>query len=415
MCGGSLCARRLLKKRGIMFNFDERVDRRGTWSSEWDITDEQLRKYGMAEKRPENAICLSTADMDFHCAPCIKEAMQRVVDFNLYGYIGLNRESCPAYYEAVTGWFSRRYQWNIDPDDLIYVNGTIKALEITLETLTASGDGVLITPPVYSPFQEIIEQTGRRPVLSPLRNDDGYYSVDFDDFERKAAQPDTKAFILCNPHNPTGRVWSEEELVRMYDICTRNGVLVIADEIHCDLTRTGVTYTPMGRVTDGKNLVVCSGANKTFNMASLHASNIITHDPVFKEKIRDLTDWISPSPFTVAAVIAAYTQGDQWVDELRAYLDGNVDWAVDFLHKHMPKVKVRRPEGTYVLWMDFREYGLTTKERQRRITDIAGVIKEQGELFDPENGAGFERICLSSQRAVIQEAFTRIADAFADL
>ena len=398
-----------------MFDFDETVNRRGTWSSEWDITDEQLQGYGMAKKRPANAICLSTADMDFHCAPVIKKALQKIVDFNLYGYISLNQKTCPEYYDAVTGWFSSRYGWQIDPNDILYVNGTIKALEFCIETFTKEGDGVLITPPVYSPFRDIIELTKRAPVLSPLIDTDGYYTVDFDDFEKKAQDANTKAFILCNPHNPTGRVWTEEEICRMYDICTRNGVLVIADEIHCDLTRSGITYVPAARVTDGENLIVCNGANKTFNIASLHASHIITKNQSYKKALTNLTEWISPSPFTVAAVTAAYGMGAPWVDELRAYLDGNIDWAIDFLHKNMPKVKVRRPEGTYVLWMDFRAYGLSTQERQALITDKAGVIKEHGELFDPEHGEGFERICLSSQRVVIQEAFTRIADAFSGL
>lgn len=399
----------------MKYNFDEPVNRRGTWSGEWDMTDSQLQGWGMADKRPDNAICLSTADMDFHCAPCIKEALQHIVDFNLYGYTSLNPEICPEYYTAVTGWFKRRHNWKINPAHITYVNGTIEALKIVLLSLTQPGDGVLITPPVYSPFREIIELTRRNLVKSHLINQDGYYTINFEDFEKKAADPNTKAFILCSPHNPSGRVWTKEELTTLYDICTRHNVLVISDEIHCDLTRTDQTFYPLGSLVDGKNLIVCNGANKTFNVASLHASNIITSNDMFREKISTYTDWISPSPFTIAAVIAAYTKGDDWVDQLRQYLDENIDWSINFLKENMPKVKVQRPEGTYVLWMDFRAYGLNFQELRKLISQKAGVIQEYGLMFDPDNGDGFERICLSSQRAVIQEAFKRIYDAFKNI
>lgn len=379
------------------------------------MTDSQLQGYEMAERRPENGIYMSTADMDFQCAPCIKDALQKIVDRNLYGYTASNRLIVPEYYDAVCGWLKRRHQWEVTPEDIIYVDGTIEALKLTLLTLTEPGCGVLITPPVYSPFSEVIQLTGRKVVKSHLINTDNFYTIDFEDFEKKAQDPSVKAFINCGPHNPSGRVWTKEELLRLYEICERNGVLFISDEIHCDLVRMDQKFIPIGSLVDGKNLVVCNGANKSFNLAGLHASNIITKNPEFRAKLSVETGWISPTPFTLAAVIAAYTQGDEWLDQVRTYLDGNIDWAVNFLREKMPKVKVVRPQGTYILWMDFRAYGLDVKELRHRICDVAGVIKEQGSLFDEDFGDGFERLCLSTRRALVQEAFTRIAAAFEDL
>lgn len=399
----------------MKFDFDRIIDRCGTWSDKWDMSDEQLRGYDMAEKRPEDGIYMSTADMDFQCAPCIKEALQKIVDRNLYGYTSLNRLVVPEYYEAVKGWMKRRHKWEIDAEDIMYVDGTIEALRLTLSTLTQPGDGVLITPPVYSPFNEMIQLTGRKVVKSHLINTDGYYTIDFEDFEKKAKDPHTTAFVNCSPHNPSGRVWTEEELLRLYRICEENGVLFISDEIHADLVRMDQEFIPIGRLVDGKNLIVTTGANKSFNIAGLHASNIITKNPEFRSKLSEYTGWISPTPFTVAAVIAAYTEGDEWLDQVRAYLDGNLEWAVDFLHKNMPKVRVRKPEGTYILWMDFRDYGLSVKELRHRICDVAGVIKEQGALFDEDHGDGFERVCLSTSRLLVQKAFQRICAAFEDL
>lgn len=396
----------------LKFNFDEPFDRRGTGCWEWSLTDEYVRANGMGDKMPEDAICLSTADMDFRCPPCIKDALQKVVDINSYGYFSADPLLAPDYVNAVANWFKRRYNWEIDPSDVQYTNGTIEALRICVKTFTKEGDGVLITPPVYYPFSSIIEETKRVRVPSHLINEDMNYSINWEDFEAKAALPTTKMCIFCSPHNPSGRVWTVEELKRVYDICTKHGVLLVADELHADLIRTNQTFHSFGEVTDGKNLIVCTGANKTFNIAGLQASHVVTTNPELKAKLYEITSGIYPSPFTIQAVIAAYNEGEEWLEELKAYLDENLKYAVDFLHEHMPKVKAIVPEGTYLLWMDFREYGLTDEEIYHRIFDLAGVTYDSGAMFDPEHGQGFVRLALGTQRSIEKRALERIAAQF---
>ena len=228
----------------------------------------------------------------------------------------------------------------------------------------------------------------------------------------KDKDPNTKIFILCSPHNPTGRIWTPEELRRMYGICTANGVVVVTDEIHGDLIRKGETFHPMATVVDGKNLVSCTAANKTFNLADLKTTNVVIRDPEMRAQYSKSLGFTFPNIFTIAATIGAYNGGQEGLDQVRDYLDGTIDWVLDFVKEKMPRVKIRRPEGTYVLWMDFRGYGLTPDEVNDRILKKAGVVLERGEMFDQELGAGFQRICVPTQRAVIQECFRRMEEVF---
>ena len=367
----------------------------------------------MGEHMPEDPVCLSTADMDFQCAPCIKEALKKVVEMNSYGYFSASPLMAPEYVNSVASWFKRRYNWEIKPEDAQYTNGTIEALKICVTTFTKPGDGVLITPPVYYPFSSIIRTTERKQVSSFLINTDMYYTIDWEDFEAKAADPNTKMCIFCSPHNPSGRVWTVEELQRVYDICLKHNVILVADELHADLVRKDVTFHSFGEITDGKNLIVCTGANKSFNLAGLQASHVVTTDLAFEDTLKKVTGGIYPSPFTLQAVIAAYSsEGEDWLDQLRDYLDGNLKYAVDFLHEHMPKVKVIVPEGTYILWMDFSAYGLSDEEIKDRIQNKAAVFYEEGSIFDPDHGQGFVRLCLGTQHALVEKAMTRIAAQF---
>lgn len=401
----------------MKYNFDERIDRHGTNSMKWDISEEMSREWGNTAPWPKVPILrVSTADMDFRCPPCVKDALQKVVDENLYGYYYLDPHISTEYYDALINWNKRRYGWEFKAEDVISTAGTINALTMAVKALTAPDDSVLLSPPVYSPFFNIVcDMAGRNLVTSHLKNTDGYYTIDWEDFEAKLKDPKVTAYLLCSPQNPTGRVWTPEELKRIYDLCTDNGVVLITDEIHGDLTRKDHPFTPIGTLVDGKNLVVCSGANKTFNIAGLHASHIIVTDPEKRVKIRAQLDWNAPNPFTVAAVIASYNEGEEWLEELREYLDGNIDYAVDFLHEKMPKVKVRRPEGTYILWMDFSAYGLTAQEIDLRVFSQAGIGGEGGLEFDPEEGAPFVRFCLASPRSFVEEVFQRLEKAFSDL
>ena len=401
-------------RKNMTYDFDRPVDRRGTYSMKWDgpsLMESFFPGIGECEKEP---LCVFTADMDFQCAESIREELQKIVDRNLYGYTGLapTAEVCKPYYDAVTGWFKRHYGWEIDPETIVYTPGTVNAVDIAIKTFSKEGEGVLINPPIYGPFAMSIEGAGRKVVRSPLINTGGYYTVDFAGFEEKAKDPNTKIFILCSPHNPTGRIWTPEEPRRMYGICTANGVVVVTDEIHGDLIRKGETFHPMATVVDGKNLVSCTAANKTFNLADLKTTNVVIRDPEMRAQYSKSLGFTFPNIFTIAATIGAYNGGQEWLDQVRDYLDGTIDWVLDFVKEKMPRVKIRRPEGTYVLWMDFRGYGLTPDEVNDRILKKAGVVLERGEMFDQELGAGFQRICVPTQRAVIQECFRRMEEVF---
>jgi len=395
----------------MTFDFDEVIDRRGTNSMKWDTGPRYMGKLA-ADRFDKDTISLYTADMDFRCPPSVRDEIMKVAEHNIYGYTMLSPDVDMTYYNAVINWFGRKRNWNISPEDIYYVDGTIEAVKLAILAFTKPGEGVMFNRPIYTPFTRIIMSTGRQIVNSQLVNTDGYYTVDFDDFEEKAAQENTKMFILCHPHNPTGRVWSDEELVRMYDICTKHGVVVVSDEVHGDLTRKDVEFHPIATLVDGKNLITCTSASKTFNLAGLKPTNVIVSDPDIKRTYGRFIGMKMPSPFTIAAVIGAYNGGEEWLDQLRDYLDGTIDWVIDFCKESLPKMKCIRPEGSYILWMDFRDYGLSAEEIHKKIYVDANVLLEGGNLFDPDQGDGFERACLPTRRALIKEAFERIAAQF---
>lgn len=398
----------------MKYDFDEKVERRGSFSTKWDCR-QLLQEMGVTERFDDSTIPVFTADMDFRCAKPIQDALARVVEHNVYGYTAISPQDTPEYYEAVINWFKRRNNWEIKPEEIVYVNGTVEAVKQAILAFTKEGDGVLINRPIYTPFTSTILGTRRTVVNSQLINSDGYYTVDFDDFEEKAADENTRLFILCNPHNPTGRTWTPEELIKMAQICEKHHVLIVADEIHGDLIRKDTVFTPLATLIESKNLITCTAVNKTFNLAGLHATNLVIPDPALREQFRTSCGMVLPSPFTVAAVIAAYNEGEEWLNQVKEYLDGNIDFVLEFLKERMPKVVCRRPEGTYIMWMDFRAYGLSAAEIRKKIYTDANVLLESGPMFDPELGEGFERICVPTRRTLLEEVFTRIADQFTGL
>ena len=396
----------------MKYNFDEYVERRGTYSMKWDAG-EMIQRMGLTKTFDENTIPIFTADMDFPCPQPVIDALHKVVDQRIFGYTSQN--ALPDYNNAIIRWFRDRHQWEIDPEWISYVDGTVTGVNVAIRAFSEPGDGVLITRPIYGPFTSAIVNNGRRVVNSQLLEKDGYYTMDFADIEAKAKDPSVKIFILCSPHNPSGRVWTKEELQTLADICQRNDVVLVSDEVQCDLIRRGNKHYPIAAVADNQNIVMLTALNKTFNTAGLKCSNAIIANPDLRAKYKKAGGHKSASPFTIAALVAAYTQGDEWLEQIIDYIDGNIDWAIDFLHTHMPKVKCRRPEGTYVLWMDFRDYGLTPEEIHEKIYEKANVLLEGGKMFDPDQGAGYERVCLSSPRPLLEEAFTRIAREFEGL
>jgi cystathionine beta-lyase len=401
----------------MKYNFDEIIDRRDdkySYSVKWSKNPMLADMLGV-NKIDEHTIPVFVADMDFRCAQPIIDALHGVAAHGVFGYSA--HWEADNYFESIINWFKHRRNWDIKPEEILYINGTVEALKQIIVAVTEPGDGVIIQPPVYGPFSSIIQSTNRTIINNRMiEGDNGYYSIDFSNLEEVARDPKTKLLLLCNPQNPVGRIFNDDELRELSRICLENNVIIAADEIHGDLIRRDAEFHPMASIVDDtSNLITCTAVNKSFNLAGLHCTNLIIPNPELRDRITTSLGLILPSPFTIAAVIAAYNEGEEWLEQLIDYLDGNIDWVLHFLAERMPKVKCRRPEGSYILWMDFRAYDLTPEDIHDRIYNKANVLLEGGLMFDPDHGGGFERICLPSPRSVIQEAFERIASQFENL
>lgn len=395
----------------MKYNFDEVINRRNTYSLKWD-GGELIKAVGLTEKYDDETIPLFTADMDFPVPQPLIDALHKTVEHRIFGYSIFPNE----YYEAIQHWFKKRHDWTIQKEEIIYSPGTVHALNVAVKALTNPGDGIIIQRPVYPPFTAAIEGNGRVVRNNSLNCDEeGYFTIDFEDFEAKAKEENTKMFILCNPHNPTGRIYTEEELQKLSDICAANDVIIVADEIHGDLIRENQTFSPIAKVTNNADhIITCTAINKTFNVAGLHCTNVIIPNVEVRDAFSKVMGMHLPSPFMVSALIAVYNEGEEWLEQLNKYLDGTIDYVRNFLSEKMPTVKVAIPEGTYVMWLDFSGYGLTSKEVHDRIYNQANVLLEDGEMFG-EEGAGYQRICISSPRPLIKEALERIAKEFGDV
>ena len=395
----------------MKYNFDEIVNRRGTYSIKWD-GGKFIKASGLTTRYDEETIPLFTADMDLPVPQPLIDALHKTVDHRIFGYSIFPDE----YYEAIQHWFKMRHDWDIQKEEIIYSPGTVHALNIAVQAFSKPDEGIIIQRPVYPPFTSAIEANHREVINNALICDDeGFYHIDFEDFEEKAKQEKTKMFILCNPHNPTGRIFNRDELRKLADICAKHDVLIVADEIHGDLIRRNQTFIPIVKAA-GKvdHIITFTAINKTFNVAGLHCTNVIISNPELRKTMSQVMGMHLPSPFTVAALIAVYNEGEDWLEQLKEYIDGTMDWVGKFLAEKMPKVKVRIPEGIYIMWMDFSEYGLTPDEVHDRIYNKANVLLEDGKMFG-EEGLSYQRICIPSPRSIIKEAFERIAREFDDI
>jgi cystathionine beta-lyase len=397
----------------MRYNFDEIIDRRHakySYSLKWAASPLLAGMLG-ADKIDDDTIAMFTADMDFRCAQPIIEALHGVAQHGIFGYSG--HWFSADYYASIINWFKRRRNWDIKPEEIVYVNGTVEAVKQVILAFTEPGDGVIIQRPVYGPFSSVVDATRRRIVNNQLiEGPGGYYAMDYGDLKEKVRDPRTRLLLLCSPHNPVGRIWTDEELRELSRICRENNVIIAADEIHGDLIRRGAEFHPLAAVADASNLITCTAVNKTFNLAGLHCTNLVIPNPDLRNRFQASLGMVMPSPFTIAAVIAAYNEGEEWLEQVLDYLDGNIDYTLDFLAGRMPTVKCRRPDGTYIMWMDFRGCGLTPEEIHDRIYRKANVLLEGGHMFDPDRGGGFERICVPSPRAVLKQALERIAAQF---
>lgn len=387
-----------------MYNFDMIIDRHNTHSIKWDSIKENAC--------PPDTLAMGTADMDFEVCSAVAEALaRRAAGHRIYGY-STKLKGCD---EAVCDWMKKRHGWEPRPEWILNTPGVVCALKMIIQCFTCPDDGILITRPVYYPFMRSIEGNGRRIVNSPLLRDGSHYDVDFDDFEEKIRRNGVTMFLLCNPHNPVGRVWTADELRRMGEICARHHVLIVADEIHCDFTFAPHRFVPflVANPHLENEVVVCTAPSKTFNLPGLKYSNIFVPS---REKRKKLLDHLERCGITTCnlfgyiACKAAYTRGASWFDGVLKYLKRNSDFFRESMARELPMMVVSELQGTYLAWVDFSVLGLSDKQLYEFMIYDAHVRLDDGIMFGPE-GSGFQRFNLGCPRSVIGESVTRIKRA----
>lgn len=381
------------------YNFDEIVNRRGTNCVKWDVENE------------DGIIPMWVADMDFPAAPAIRKAVEARAKHGVYGYTIVP----DSYYRAITSWFKRRHGWTIDKEWIIYTTGVIPAISAAIKALTMPGEQVLIQTPVYNCFFSSIKNQGCQILENPLKRNGNSYVVDWDDFERKCADEKTTVFLLCNPHNPSGRVWTEAELARMNEICLRHRVAVVSDEIHCELVMPGNKFTPFAAVNEDckNNGVTLNSPTKNFNIAGLQIANIVCANPVWRRRIDraiNIFEVCDVNPFGPVALEAAYNDSENWMDELNEYLFANYQLLCDTFAKELPQYEVMRLEGTYLVWVDVRPSGLSSDEVTEKLLKEGKVQVNSGTMYGQTTGEGYVRINIACPRATLIEGLKRMVD-----
>ncbi|WP_277069670.1 MalY/PatB family protein [Prevotella corporis] len=381
------------------YNFDEIVNRRGTNCVKWDVENE------------DGIIPMWVADMDFPAAPAIRKAVEARAKHGVYGYTIVP----DSYYRAITSWFKRRHGWTIDKEWIIYTTGVIPAISAAIKALTMPGEQGLIQTPVYNCFFSSIKNQGCQILENPLKRNGNSYVVDWDDFERKCADEKTTVFLLCNPHNPSGRVWTKAELARMNEICLRHRVAVVSDEIHCELVMPGNKFTPFAAVNEDckTNGVTLNSPTKNFNIAGLQIANIVCANPVWRRRIGraiNIFEVCDVNPFGPVALEAAYNDSENWMDELNEYLFANYQLLCDTFAKELPQYEVMRLEGTYLVWVDVRPSGLSSDEVAEKLLKEGKVQVNSGTMYGQTTGEGYIRINIACPRATLIEGLKRMVN-----
>ena len=404
-----------------MYNFDELINRRNTNSFKWD------------EHNDPDIIPLWVADMDFKAAPCITEALEKRIKHGVFGYTFVP----DSYYEAVINWFNQRHGWTIQRSWMLYTTGVVPAISAVIKALTQPGDAVLIQSPVYNCFFSSIRNNQCHIIESPLRTvayhptkatgrrfsgnpntqhlapESFTYETDWEDFEMKCSDPRVKLFLLCNPHNPAGRVWTPQELERMNDICLRHEVRIIADEIHCELVMPGYRYTSFASISQAclDNSITCCSASKSFNIAGLQMAHIISNDPKTRQLIDraiNINEICDVNPLAPIAQQAAYNEGGEWIDQLCDYLYNNKVALCQYFASELPQLKIARLEGTYLIWVDIRAIGLSSDQLTQRLLNEGKVQVNSGTMYGAKTGEGFIRINIACPRSLLMEGLRRI-------
>lgn len=386
------------------YDFDTVTDRKNT----------NAIKYDLAKKRgkPEDAVSLWVADMDFPTAPCIQKAVAEKAAHGIWGYSRPDNR----YYDALKKWYKERHNFEVQNEWVVNTPGVCFALAAAIKAFTKEGESVLIQKPVYYPFFNIINSLQRKVVNSSLILKNNHYEIDFDDFERKIVQENVKMFILCSPHNPGGRVWTKQELQKISEICLAHNVLVVSDEIHSDITFGSNVHTVYGSLSEQalKNSIICTAPSKSFNLAGLQFSNIFIADEklrkAFSEEL-EKTGYDEPSVFGIVAATAAYSEGADWFDSVKSYIWENILFAKKYIEENASQIKVLVPEGTYLLWLDFSKTGLSDSEINDRVLNKAKVWLDRGSMFGKE-GEKFQRINCATPRIILEDALKRICSQF---
>jgi len=386
-----------------MYDFDKVIERRGSACIKHD---------GYAHRgKSEDMVSLWVADMDFETAPAICAALKKRCDHGIYGYTMAD----DAYFEAVQGWYQRRFNYSVQKDWIVNSPGIVFALNCAIRSFTKTGDAVLIQRPVYYPFSMAIEGNGRTLINSPLVYKDNAYTINFTDFEHQIVSNKVKLFILCNPHNPVGRVWTRDELTAMGDICLKHNVTVIADEIHSDFVHKGTHIMFASIKPEFEQIAVtCTSPSKTFNLAGLQISNMFIANEALREAFKtemSTTGYGEPNIFGLTAVKAAYTEGEDWLEALLVYIRQNAQRINQYLAEHLPKVRMIELEGTYLVWLDFSAYALSEDELENRIQNKAKLWLDGGTMFGPE-GVQFQRVNIACPWSILEKALANLKAAF---
>jgi len=381
----------------MKYDFDKVIDRSNSYSIKYEPS---------WRGKPSDVLPLWVADMDFAAPPCVQEVLVERAKHGIFGY----SEPDAKYFDVVHKWFEERFDWNTERDWLTITPGVVNALFIAIRAFTKPEEGVVIQQPVYYPFESSVKKTGRELLVNELVLEDGRYVIDFDDFEEKIKR--AKMFILCNPHNPVGRVWEKEELTRMGEICLRHGVIVIADEIHQDFIfpeHQHIVFASLNKDFDSI-AVTCTSPSKTFNLAGLLHANIFISNKTLREQFNKeyaQTGIGQPGIMGLLACKAAYESGAEWLGELMVYLGQNMLVLKTYLSNHIPKIKFIEPEGTYLAWLDFREFGLSEQKLDEAVTHKGKLWLNAGYTFG-KGGKGFERINVACPRSVLHKAMERL-------
>lgn len=388
----------------MQYDFDTPIDRTHTWSIKHDFKKEN--------GKADDILPLWVADMDFRSPDSVVEALKKAVDHGIFGYSRADE----SYFDAVAAWYQKRHHLTLQPEWMTCTPGIVFAFSIAVRAFTQEGDAVLIQPPVYHPFSRAILRNKRTLVENPLVLKDGHYEMDLEDLEQKVLDEHIKLMILCNPHNPVGRVWTREELTSLADICLRHHVYVISDEIHGDFVWRGHEQTPYASISEEACLhsMMCTAPSKTFNLAGMATSNLFIPDPEMRRKFRsELLDvgQENMNRLGLFACRAAYEGGGEWLDQLIGYLAGNLALVRDFCKNRVPQIQLVEPEGTYLAWLDCRELGMTDDELMAFFSDEAKVWLDPG-THSGEQGSGFMRFNLGSSRSVIAQALDQIEAAW---